>query len=132
MWANENWTRTWDGLEQNILLAQEYDEGDESALIAELDRHFRDARYIRIDDRPLLIIYRPGLVPNAATTFERWRKRWRETHDCNPIILMAQGFGDHDPRVFGLDGAIEFPPHKLAEGLPSKQARSDLLDERFQ
>lgn len=131
MWANENWTRTWDGFEQNVLLEQEYGENDEALLIAEFSRYFDDARYIRIDGRPLVILYRPGLIPDAASTFERWRQRWRNTHNCDPIILMAQGFGDHDPRPFGLDGAIEFPPHKLAVGLPDVRHAVDVLDENF-
>lgn len=132
MWANENWTRTWDGLEQDVLLKQDYSESDEAALIAEFSRYFGDARYIRIDGRPLLIIYRPGVIPDAASTFQRWRKRWRISHDCDPIILMVQGFGDYDPRTFGLDGAIEFPPHKLAEGLSEAPGTMDVLDESFQ
>ena len=32
---------------------------------------------------------------------------------------MAQAFGTTDPRPAGFDGAIEFPPHKLARDLPS-------------
>ena len=48
MWANENWTRRWDGLEREVLIAQEYLESDDAALIACFARLFADARYIRV------------------------------------------------------------------------------------
>src|SRR5690606_16289422 len=53
MWANENWTRTWDGLDEQVLLSQDFREEDEPGLLADLARHFCDRRYIRIGERPL-------------------------------------------------------------------------------
>ena len=58
MWANENWTRRWDGHEQEVLIEQTYDPEYETALIDDLQRHFADPRYIRINARPLLLLYR--------------------------------------------------------------------------
>ena len=52
------------------------------------------------------------LVPTPA--IGRWRKLWQSRHGENPLILMVQAFGDNDPRIHGLDGALEFPPHKIA------------------
>lgn len=131
IWANENWTRTWDGFDRDVLAAQSYDPGLEDGLIADLVRHFADARYIRVDGRPLLFIYRPGLIPDTVDTVQRWRTRFEKDHGENPLILMAQGFGDTDPRLFGLDGAVEFPPHKLAEGLPRVNDTLKILDPDF-
>ena len=113
IWANENWTRTWDGLNGEILLRQSYDPKDEAALLADLARHFADPRYIRLDGRPFFIIYQPRHVPDARRTFARWRAHWKAEFGLEPVIFMAQTFGVEDPREFGLDGAIEFPPHKV-------------------
>ena len=44
MWANENWTRRWDGLEREVLIAQEYRESDDAALVAHFARLFADPR----------------------------------------------------------------------------------------
>ena len=42
MWANENWTRRWDGSDDEVLISQDYHPKDEPALVAEFARHFRD------------------------------------------------------------------------------------------
>ena len=122
MWANENWTRSWDGSADEVLLRQEYRRADEAALLACWARHFQDHRYIRLDGRPLLMIYRAGLIPDTGATLARWRQILREVHGENPVFVMAQAFDAMDPREFGCDGAIEFPPHKLAVGLPLANA----------
>ena len=132
MWANENWTRRWDGLESEILIEQNYAEEDDERLIQSFNAYFSDPRYIRIDGRPLLMIYRPGLIPDAAAVFARWRKAFSEVAGAQPILIMAQGFGDTDPRVYDLDGAIEFPPHKVAQGLSPINAELRILDPDFE
>ena len=68
MWANENWTRTWEGDDREVLLKQSYHRDDEAPFIDDLARHFKDPRYIRIGDRPLFFIYRPGHIPDAPDT----------------------------------------------------------------
>jgi glycosyltransferase involved in cell wall biosynthesis len=120
IWANENWTRTWDGSESEVLLKQDYNEADERALIADWVRHFQDRRYYVIDGRPMFVIYNPKLIPDAQRTIARWRRILEAEHKINPLIFMAQTFGMRDPGVFGLDGAIEFPPHKLSDSLPGR------------
>jgi glycosyltransferase involved in cell wall biosynthesis len=131
MWANENWTRRWDGLEDDVLMRQDYLEEDDADLVADIARHFKDPRYIRIDGRPLLFIYRPGIISNTKDAIARWRDMFLEQHGERPLIFMAQVFGDNDPRVFGLDGAIEFPPHKLAAGLPQLNKSLQVFDPDF-
>ena len=66
MWANENWTRRLDGADSEVLISQDYRSQDEETLLADFARHFLDPRYIRIKGRPLLIIYRPTLIKDAA------------------------------------------------------------------
>jgi glycosyltransferase involved in cell wall biosynthesis len=131
MWANENWTRRWDGAESEVLISQDYLEDDNERLVADFGRHFQDPRYIRVQGRPLLMIYRPRLIPDTAETIARWRALFQEQFDEDPIIIMAQSFNDSDPRVFGLDGAIEFPPHKLTATIPSISNNLQILDPEF-
>ena len=66
MWANENWTRRWDGAESEVLISQDYRPDDDERMAAEFARHFRDPRYIRLQGRPVLMVYRPGIIPDAA------------------------------------------------------------------
>ncbi len=131
MWANENWSRRWDGLDQDILIAQDYHDEDDEIFIEDLARHFSDSRYIRIDGKPLFFIYRPSIVPKAKAKFAKWRNILKTKYNIEIIFYMVQAFGDHDPRPYGLDGAIEFPPHKVAADLPSVAQSQGLLDPNF-
>jgi glycosyltransferase involved in cell wall biosynthesis len=131
MWANENFTRRWDGLERDVLMTQEYRAEDDSALIACFAGLFADARYIRVQGRPLLMIYRAGLIPDAARRIAAWRAMFRDTHGEDPVIVMAQSIGDYDPTPYGLDGAVEFPPHKISDEVPRINGRLDLFDPEF-
>jgi glycosyltransferase involved in cell wall biosynthesis len=112
-WANENWTRRWDGLDEEALIRQGHDAGDDVALVDDVQRYFEDPRYIRIDGRPLFLVYRFDVLANPRTTVTRWREVWRERHDEDPLIFLVQSFED-DPRPYGADGAVEFPPQRLA------------------
>jgi hypothetical protein len=131
MWANENWTRRWDGMEEDVLLSQDYREADEPALLDRFAACFRDPRYVRLQGRPLLMIYRPRLIPDTAATIGRWRRHFQADHGENPFFVMAQSFGDTDPRPFGMDAAVEFPPHKLTETLEVVNEDLETLDPDF-
>ncbi len=119
-WANENWTRRWDGKANEVLIAQEHSAEDDIAFIAHVSQYFSDSRYIRIRGRPLLIVYRPALLPSAKATAERWR-RWLREHGMGEVYLAyTQSFEHASPGEYGFDAAIEFPPNNM--GLVSNPA----------
>jgi len=110
-WANENWTRRWDAAEQEVLIAQKYLPEDDLAFIKSLVPFFEDRRYIRLDNKPYLIVYRPQHIPNARKTVEVWRGYCRsiglgEIHVCAAFV-----HGNEDYTQFGFDSGVEFPPH---------------------
>jgi lipopolysaccharide biosynthesis protein len=110
-WANENWTRRWDGQDNEVLIGQEYSPDDDLAFIRDIEPYLRDPRYIRIDGKPLLLVYNPGRLPDAQGTVSRWREYCHSTGIGDLFLVMAQTFGIIDPRPFGFDAAVEFPPH---------------------
>jgi glycosyltransferase involved in cell wall biosynthesis len=110
-WANENWSRRWDGLDSEILMAQKHSPEDDLAFIQYVSRYMRDERYIRIDGKPLLLVYRPSLLPSAKETAKRWRE-WCLQNGLGEIYLAyTQSFEAVDPSKYGFDAAIEFPPN---------------------
>jgi lipopolysaccharide biosynthesis protein len=112
-WANENWTRRWDGLDHEILVEQDYGPGFAQAFIDEMIPFMRDPRYIRYEGRPVLLIYRAKAIPDLPGTIALWRNACREA-GLGEIHLCAVKFWDvTETRLEGLDALVEFPPHRV-------------------
>ncbi len=110
-WANENWSRRWDGREDQLLLEQRYDPGDLDGYVRSIVPALADARYIKVGKRPLILVYRPALIPDRQRMFAAWREFLMREGFENPYLVMVQSFDDLDPRPYGLDAAAGFPPH---------------------
>ena len=110
-WANENWTRRWDGAEEDVLIAQHSSRADDESFIRGLLPHLRDPRYIRVDGRPLILIYRVGMLPNPRATAAVWREVCRSEGIGELYLCAAKTFDTSDPRPYELDALVEFPPH---------------------
>jgi lipopolysaccharide biosynthesis protein len=116
-WANEPWTVRWDGFAKSgVLLDQKHSPEDDLAFIQDITPALEDNRYIRINGRPLLVIYRPGLFPDIRGTIDRWRTYCAQHGLGDPYLTVMQtGFeGPVDPRQYGFDAAIEYPPHNMS------------------
>ena len=115
-WANENWTRRWDGENDQVLIKQDY-EDDSVQYIADLKKFIDDPRYIRVDGKPVVMIYRPSLLPNASRTFARWRE-WARRNGIGEIEIWAQrGCASirKSAMVADADAEVEFPPNGTAD-----------------
>ena len=119
-WANENWTRRWDGGNDEILIAQTYSPDNDRRLIADLMPLFDDSRYIRVGARPLFLVYRAGLLPAPRESAERFRETARRG-GVEPYLAAVEYVGMPDPRSMGFDAAVEFPPHGLRAKLVTAQ-----------
>ena len=126
-WANENWTRRWDGQEKEILIRQEYSEEDDRQHIISLLPILQDERYIRVNGKPLLLIYRTEIMPDPARTAEIWREEAR-SHGVGEIFLCrVESFSKCDPASINFDAAVEFAPDWANTG-PQLGADSELLE----
>jgi len=111
-WANENWSRRWDGSESEILMAQTYDEGSALRFIEDVLPILKDPRYIRVDGAALLPVYRVSELKDPVGVAQVWRNAARENGIERLHLCAVQSFGISDPRYYGFDSAIEFsPPH---------------------
>jgi lipopolysaccharide biosynthesis protein len=134
MWANENWTRRWDGRSSDVLLGQDYDRVPAVAFIDDVAEFLSDKRYLRIDGRPVLAVYRPSQLPDFRSVVTAWRDRARQLGLGELCILTVDVAREFDgltgtPRELGLDGSLGFPPHNLKwEWVPHGGLR---VDRRF-
>ena len=110
-WANENWTRRWDGGNDELLVAQNYSPESERALITDLVPLFRDPRYIRVAGRPLVLVYRAKLLPEPRRATDIFRSVTRAAGDSEPYLVMVHVPGMSSPGELGFDAGVEFPPH---------------------
>jgi lipopolysaccharide biosynthesis protein len=110
-WANENWTRIWDGGENQILLEQKYSEQDDINHIRSLIPAFRDPRYIKVEGRPVFAIYRSSRIPSVETTIRTWRNELQK-EGIDIYICRVESFSESGPEYMkaGFDAAIEFQP----------------------
>lgn len=115
-WANENWTRRWDAANHEVLIAQKYLPEDDLNFIKSLIPFFKDKRYIRVDGKPYLIIYRPQHLPNACNTVKVWREYCRSVGLGEIHLCAALTHGNEDYARFGFDSGVEFPPHNIRHG----------------
>jgi SAM-dependent methyltransferase len=112
-WANENWTRTWDGDSRSVLMEQKYLEKDPLDFIESLLKYFKDPRYIRVDGKPMLIVYRAKDIPNCEKVFNIWRNVVIASGFPGIHIVAVDFYDINRPDEVGADALVEFPPHKF-------------------
>ena len=110
-WANESWSRTWLGDSRQILVEQTYSERDDRAHACWLATAFADPRYIHIDGRPMLVVYKPMDLPSAQRTTDIFRDECRRLGQPEPYLV---GIDAHCPgtdmRQFGFDATEHHEP----------------------
>lgn len=114
-WANESWSRTWSGRDHDVLMRQDYDEADHAAHINWLVEVFQDPRYIRVDGRPLFLIYQAENIPDVTGMLRSWRAAATRLGLEPYLCAVHTGFSSLDPaglRALGFDGVVEFEPNR--------------------
>lgn len=110
-WANEPWTRKWDGANHHILMPQEYGEKkDWKDHFDYLIKAFLDPRYIHLDGKPIFIIYRPGNIPKCEEMLEYWNHLAIQSGLKGIYFVKTLNIFEL-PNVNGFDAGIEFEPH---------------------
>lgn len=110
-WANETWSRRWDGSENEVLIQQVHNDETDEKFILEVIPILKDPRYISVNGAPLLLIYRVDLFKDLENTIKNWRRICAEHGLPHIHVSMVQSFSAHNPLMRGCDSATEFPPH---------------------
>ena len=112
-WANENWTRRWDGMDQEILIAQNYSRLDDEIHLLSLIPYFKDPRYIKIGNKPLFLVYRVSHLPSPSSTAETWRAIAKQ-HGFDDLYLVKVESSptelEQHPDKDGFNASLDFQP----------------------
>ncbi|WNH11622.1 glycoside hydrolase family 99-like domain-containing protein [Thalassobellus suaedae] len=129
-WANENWTRRWDGKDDDVLIQQNYSFEDDANHMRWLCQEvFSDSRYIKVDGKPVFVIYRDNLFPDLKKTAAIWRKIAIEEFNFPDLYLcLTESFyGEANPESLGFDAAIEFSPLAVIKNKQPKPSKKHFL-----
>ena len=111
-WANEEWTRNWDALTGKVIMYQEYSEEDDLAHIRWLATAFQDDRYIKVDGRPLMLVYRAEELADPKRTFAIWRDEAKKLGIPDLYLCYVESHGPPrgGPAAYGMDASVRFMP----------------------
>ena len=116
-WANETWSRRWHGAGSagEVLQEQTYSAEDDHAHARYLIEAFADPRYVRVNGRPIFLVYRPFDLPDALRTTDIFRKECVGAGLPEPFLV---GINAHNPtkdtRPLGFDTTLNFEPQLSA------------------
>ena len=143
-WANENWTRAWDGGAREVILAQRYSPQDTVAHARHLVPALADPRAVRVNGRPAFAVYNTDDLPDARA----WSDLFRDTlaaEGIDPYLIRVERQLDRDrraPGALGFDAALDFQPFsrsldvwgrtrpELSRRLPARIARRLAVETR--
>jgi hypothetical protein len=110
-WANETWSRRWLGEERDILMKQTYSAEGDLNHVRSLLPAFADLRNIRIEDRPVFLVYRPNDLPDPRRTTDTFRRECVQSGLPEPYLIGINAHWPHtDQRQTGFDDSLSFQP----------------------
>jgi len=116
-WANESWSKLWNGSNKELLIEQNLQDDDDEKFMNDILPFIKDRRYIKINNRPMLMIYRPSVFGKERTLklIANLRRIAKENgfEDLYMICVMHQLFKEENPIEWGFDAGVEFPPHEF-------------------
>lgn len=132
-WANENWTKRWDGNENSVIKRQDYSELGLSTIMKDFARYAQDPRYIRIDGRPIFLIYRQTDLEKNGISAVQLREYAEQEGVQNPYFVTVESMDlagkTRQANFDGMDSACQFPPHNLGHPIDADLSFTDAVFE---
>ena len=112
IWANENWTKKWDGKDEEVLIKQDYKENDPENFIKDIKKYIIDKRYIKINGKPIIGIYEPRKIPNIQRTVFTWREKSKEygIGEIYIIVCLNDGNFEEYEKIKLFNAVYQFSP----------------------
>lgn len=114
-WANGNWTRRWDGLDKEVLMEQKYRDDDAKNFIKDIKKYLEDERYIRVDGKPVILVYNPKEIPDYRKTIADWRETARKIGIGEIEVWSYRSLNDDDlTNLEFVDAEFDFAPNTFS------------------
>jgi lipopolysaccharide biosynthesis protein len=131
-WANEDWTRAWDGASGEVLLAQQHSPDDDRAHIRSLLTTFADPRYVRVDGKPLFLVYAANRLSDPSRTTDLWRDEASRAGVGELYLCCVENERERgDPSDLGFDAAVDFQPDFANLGRAQRRSRLERVARRL-
>jgi hypothetical protein len=109
-WANQSWSGRWYGNPKNILIHQTYPgPEDEAAHFRAVLPAFRDERYLRVEGKPLFVVFAPFELPNPNSFIAHWRQL--AVQAGLPGLFLVGLSNYPSDRLAQFDAITPHPPH---------------------
>lgn len=113
-WCNEDWTKRYSGTSNEVLLSVGKTEASYYRFIEDIIPMLKDPRYITVDNKPVLIIYRPSQIPNPQKILNNWRSTVKSTTGQDLYLIASQENNvDVDWTKQGFDAISQFQPASI-------------------
>ena len=121
-WATENWTALWDGGNNEVMLEQKFNAEDSKRFMDDILPYMKDSRYIKINGRPVLALYRVNLFKkqDVKHLLDIFRGIAKNNGFPDLYIMLTNAFSFEDNvNEWGADALVEYPPFKMLELMES-------------
>lgn len=114
-WANENWSAQWDGGNRQVIMKQDLEDGDADKFFNDILPFIQDKRYIKINNRPVLIIYKPDMFNKSLFLdfITKIRMKIKQNGFDDLYIITAKFTFEDKITDWDIDACVEFPPHRM-------------------
>lgn len=116
-WANESWTKIWDGLDNEVLIEHNVEKYNPVKHIEWLKDYFLDDRYLKINGKPVFLVWRVDKINNIEETIQIWRNEVKKYGIDDLYIIISNhnrpNYNYQRMREIGFDAAYDFEPNAM-------------------
>ena len=132
-WANQSWTGIWHGNPGSVLMKQEYPgHADEELHFRWAQKAFEDSRYVRVDGKPMFVIFAPHDMPSTAAFCDHWRDLARKAgYPGLYLVAISNIYSEgidpyHNPILEPFDAMTQLVPQDYLGTIALTTKRRDL------
>jgi len=131
-WANESWTKGFFGSSKEVIMKQNHTVESYKQFIVDITKYFRDKRYMEINGKKLLIVYKPQDVPDCKKILEYWRE-YCKIEGLGDLYIIGCWTSDQREDFIskGFDAIAEFQPGAILNYCKKINATIPFVNEDF-